>query len=602
MRQANKWDDRAAYASGFASSSFMNSDGGSEYQFAGGTNAFDTRQAISSLAFTPSRSAAFGAEARKVLSEGSARVEQTRESASEAWTATASTATDLVNTASQLRSSSTETGSGMTNSLTNLNEVSSNLSRNLQNRFGLTTAEADRIARVSSLTGSADAMAGIPGIAGISAKIASYQSRDTGRTITADQAFSELRNYVSSETNSSQARSARDDFMRQTSSSTNGHLRSLSERLGASVTDARSATREASQTEESFRRISNDVSESEARGYALNFNDTQEFVTFAQEELLKPENSILSSSGWHPGAVMPKNEQQSQVRDILLERFMDERIDRMREELGVSVPETMERSLTGPSITTSEGVRAWGGANARALAGQGPDVSLRTNSGNAALAQEVSGRIEAGEERIGKGAMGLRAERLGAHLEADALGGGVDARNHASLGETMPVLSPLIGGTKHVIDDIGDTFGGGGSSQVVPLSRGERPQLPVYGTIRSGMGGRVDPITGRPGQHKGIDIAAAAGTAIRAPASGVVSRNSFQEGGAGNYVVLRHSDGSESKYFHMQSRSPLEEGAMVEAGAIIGQVGSTGHSTGPHLHYELWRDGRPVDPRRYGLK
>ena len=488
-RQANKWDDRPSFASGFSSSSFMNADGGYEYQFADGTNAFDTRQAISSLAFTPSRSAAFGAEARKVLSEGQGRVDQTRAAASEAWTATASTATDLVKTASQLRSSSTETGSGLTNSLANMNEISNGLTQSLQEKFGLTTTEADRISRVSILSGSADVMAGIPGIAGISAKIAAQATRDTGRTITADEAFSQLQDYVSRETNSTQARAARDDFMRRTSSSTDSEVRSLSQRLGVSVTDARSATREASQTEETYRRISNDVSESEARGYALNFNDTQEFVTFAQEELLKSENAILSSNGWHPGAVMPKNEQQAQVRDILLERFMNERIDHMREELGVSVPDRLKRSLHGPSITTADGIRAWGSANALALAGDGPDVAVQGNSGNSVLAQEVSGRVEAGEARIGEGAMGLRADRLGAHLEADRLGGSVDARNHASLGETMPVLSPLIEGAGRVIEDIGDSFGGGGGhSQVVPLSRGGKAHLACGGYDKVGDG------------------------------------------------------------------------------------------------------------------
>ena len=117
------------------------------------------------------------------------------------------------------------------------------------------------------------------------------------------------------------------------------------------------------------------------------------------------------------------------------------------------------------------------------------------------------------------------------------------------------------------------------------------------------MGGRIDPVTGAPGQHhRGVDIASPAGTEIRAPASGRVVKNDFQAGGAGNYLVLEHSDGSQSKYFHMQSRSGFAVGSDVEAGATIGRVGSTGKSTGPHLHYELWKDGVPVDPRRFQLR
>jgi conjugal transfer mating pair stabilization protein TraG len=115
------------------------------------------------------------------------------------------------------------------------------------------------------------------------------------------------------------------------------------------------------------------------------------------------------------------------------------------------------------------------------------------------------------------------------------------------------------------------------------------------------MGGRVDPLTGQHGRHNGIDIAAAAGTEIRSAASGTVLRNDFQDNGAGNYVVLGHSDGSESKYFHMQHRSQLAVGSSVSAGDVLGHVGSTGRSTGPHLHYELWKGGVPVDPKRHQL-
>ncbi|MFV3517330.1 M23 family metallopeptidase, partial [Mycobacterium tuberculosis] len=79
------------------------------------------------------------------------------------------------------------------------------------------------------------------------------------------------------------------------------------------------------------------------------------------------------------------------------------------------------------------------------------------------------------------------------------------------------------------------------------------------------MGGRIDPITGQAGHHhRGVDIAAAAGTEIRAPASGRVVKNDFQEGGAGNYLVLAHGDGSQSKYFHMQDRSAFPVGSNIE--------------------------------------
>ena len=112
----------------------------------------------------------------------------------------------------------------------------------------------------------------------------------------------------------------------------------------------------------------------------------------------------------------------------------------------------------------------------------------------------------------------------------------------------------------------------------------------------------MNPVSHREGHHNGVDIAAPAGTPIKAPASGILEKVDYQGDGAGHYVILRHGDGTRSKYFHMQQQSPLEEGARISAGQVIGRVGSTGRSTGPHLHYELWKDGRVLDPRRHKLR
>lgn len=141
----------------------------------------------------------------------------------------------------------------------------------------------------------------------------------------------------------------------------------------------------------------------------------------------------------------------------------------------------------------------------------------------------------------------------------------------------------------------------GGDAELVPLSRRERPELPVAGPVRSGMGGRINPVTGEAGAHNGIDIPAPAGTPIVARAAGIVSRVDYQAGGAGNYVVLDHGNGIETKYFHMQDRSPLIVGQRVSDGDVLGRVGSTGRSTGPHLHYELWENGRVRDPRGFRI-
>ena len=142
----------------------------------------------------------------------------------------------------------------------------------------------------------------------------------------------------------------------------------------------------------------------------------------------------------------------------------------------------------------------------------------------------------------------------------------------------------------------------GGDFSLVALGRGERATMPVPGAVRSGLGGRVNPVTGEAGQHNGIDIPAARGTPIVLQAGGTVERVDFQAGGAGNYVVINHGNGVLSKYFHMAERSTLVPGSQVSAGDVVGGVGSTGRSTGNHLHYEIWNNGAPVDPRRFTFR
>lgn len=96
--------------------------------------------------------------------------------------------------------------------------------------------------------------------------------------------------------------------------------------------------------------------------------------------------------------------------------------------------------------------------------------------------------------------------------------------------------------------------------------------------------------------HQGEDLSAPSGTPIYALFDGRVVQNSYQAGGAGNYVVLQHPNGYMTKYFHMRDRSPLSQGTTVQAGALLGYVGSTGHSTGNHLHLEIWINGVVKSP------
>ncbi|WP_353230612.1 M23 family metallopeptidase [Novosphingobium sp.] len=117
---------------------------------------------------------------------------------------------------------------------------------------------------------------------------------------------------------------------------------------------------------------------------------------------------------------------------------------------------------------------------------------------------------------------------------------------------------------------------------------------PVAGNITSWFGMRRHPILGFVRMHAGVDFAATYGSPIYAASDGVVSYAGWH-GGHGNYVRLDHGGGIDTGYGHM-SRIAVGAGARVSRGQVIGYVGSTGLSTGPHLHYELFRGGQPVDP------
>ena len=95
--------------------------------------------------------------------------------------------------------------------------------------------------------------------------------------------------------------------------------------------------------------------------------------------------------------------------------------------------------------------------------------------------------------------------------------------------------------------------------------------------------------------HSGLDLAAPAGTAVRAAAGGVVVLSHADAGGYGLHLVLDHGGGLTTLYGHLLSTA-VRHGDLVGAGQVIGAVGSTGNSTGPHLHFEVRAAGQPVDP------
>jgi len=121
--------------------------------------------------------------------------------------------------------------------------------------------------------------------------------------------------------------------------------------------------------------------------------------------------------------------------------------------------------------------------------------------------------------------------------------------------------------------------------------------VPVQGYYSHGYGWRKDPISGKREFHHGIDIAANRGTPVAATADGTVSR-ATRYLGYGKMIQISHGYGMATRFGHLDEIL-VKAGQRVRRGEIIGRVGSTGRSTGPHLHYEVFKAGRRVDPRKY---
>src|SRR5688572_9629165 len=117
---------------------------------------------------------------------------------------------------------------------------------------------------------------------------------------------------------------------------------------------------------------------------------------------------------------------------------------------------------------------------------------------------------------------------------------------------------------------------------------------PAHGWLTGTFGGRSDPFTGEPGYHQGIDIATDKGQPVYATADGTV-KSAERAGAYGNLIVLAHDFGLSTRYGHL-SRFSVTAGQRVTRGDIIGYVGSTGRSTGAHLHYEILANGKLINP------
>lgn len=122
---------------------------------------------------------------------------------------------------------------------------------------------------------------------------------------------------------------------------------------------------------------------------------------------------------------------------------------------------------------------------------------------------------------------------------------------------------------------------------------------PARGWLTSGFGYRISPFSGKAALHAGLDIAAAPGSPVYAPADGVVTFSSYDES-YGKLISVDHGYGVSTRFAHL-SQTYVQSGQRINKWDVIGAVGNTGRSTGPHLHYEVRINGTPVNPRNYIL-
>jgi murein DD-endopeptidase MepM/ murein hydrolase activator NlpD len=188
---------------------------------------------------------------------------------------------------------------------------------------------------------------------------------------------------------------------------------------------------------------------------------------------------------------------------------------------------------------------------------------------------------------------GLDPGSMITHAAGGGLGGPlIDGKDPKALAAVLDVDEGFASRIQHAAASLDEMRTLSAAADKVPLSE------PTRGTSRSsGFGVRVDPFTGRPAFHSGLDFAGPLSTPIYSTAPGIVSFTGVRTG-YGNTIEIDHGGGFKTRYAHLQAIG-VDVGQRVAVGQRIGAMGSTGRSTGPHLHYEVWVDGRPQNPDRF---
>jgi murein DD-endopeptidase MepM/ murein hydrolase activator NlpD len=206
-------------------------------------------------------------------------------------------------------------------------------------------------------------------------------------------------------------------------------------------------------------------------------------------------------------------------------------------------------------------------------------------------------RLDAFGERLAKSA-GIKPTEF--RFDEKPGQGGAAPSPAFSRDQTLPEFKQMLDEISRVLDDRADKMGVLDSVFMDDrLARKTIPTtLPVHqGYYSSNYGIRIDPISGRSALHTGVDIIATPGTPVMAAAGGVVSTVAFHPE-YGNIVDIDHDNGLTSRYAHLL-KSSVKVGDVVMKGQLIAQVGNTGRTTGPHLHFEVREKGVPLNPNKF---
>jgi murein DD-endopeptidase MepM/ murein hydrolase activator NlpD len=231
----------------------------------------------------------------------------------------------------------------------------------------------------------------------------------------------------------------------------------------------------------------------------------------------------------------------------------------------------------------------------RVLAGSGPTAGLRAvraDQDRLIADAETFAHSRADRLKLAFRLAGLDPDAF-SHADPNSLGGPlIDTKDPRALAAVLDVDDEFAERIQHAANDLSDMRGLADASAALPLAR------PTMGTTQaSGFGVRIDPFTGRPAFHPGLDFAGPIMTPVYTTAPGVVSFTGVRNG-YGNTIEIDHGHGFKTRFAHLAAIS-VTIGQRVGVHQRIGGIGSTGRSTGPHLHYEIWVDGRPQNPERF---